>query len=421
MHGDVFSPRLTIPRVVAWALANSSTPLHIQNLARPGASVAEWHDSALATVLSAPKRYKPRAIMIYVGHNGYPDTLDHDWYDAAADKDRKEVERQYDKELRTLITRAQSAGAKVIIGIPTANIEGHPPPGPRHRAGTSPDTQLRYERAISAAERHLVAQNFSEALYEANRAAKLSAKHAWAPFLRGRALRGLGRRSEAVAAFSLAHKLDLDRQRALPSQNAVLTKICAQGLARCIDAGGAMRSEFNWLDDDAFIDLHHPNARGHLLIGLAYARVIADTLQLPAPRAKPPIQQWPAALNPAPLMRERFFQTFAWYLQLAARHRDGYPRAFRDALVRGRACLNGLQPHRSLLSGKARDEMERRLRVAEVLLAATAGEVDKTRSLMAIVWKHTTTTTTHPLRQPWMRSLVGSVIGDDVNRPATQK
>ena len=422
MHGDVFSPILTIPRVVAWALGDVVPRVHVQNLARPGASLSEWRSSGLAQVLAEPRRFRPRAVLLYIGHNGYPDAMAPAVTQQARDHLTQVAEQRFARTLRDLVTRIHGAGATPIIALPTSNTEGHPPPGPLHLTSVSAADRGAYEREVSAADQAMLAGDPTAALAAATRAHDLSPGHAWAVFLQAMALRDLRQDDAARRAFAQAHALDLDRQRTLPGRQRTIQALCDAGSARCVDASGALRGEFPWLDDTAFIDLHHPDARSHLLLGHAFARVLADELNISAIRALPPPERWPLHLDPAPMMRVRYLQTFSWYLQLAQKHRRGYPRAFRDAMARGRRCLDALKPLIRQLDDRTAQVVRQRVAVAELLAAAVEGDKADAARRMAALWRSDRSDwgsrpKTHPLPRVWMRELVRDLLGDAALSP----
>ena len=417
MHGDVFGPWLNIPKVVGWSLVDvaGKPRFAIQNLAEPGTSLSLGLPSQLYPIFQHPARYRAAALLIYVGHNEYWNARIYGgwratWWSLSPDAEREAVESTYERRMRRLLLLAQAARVPVFLGLPVGNQEGFPPVEPRHRWTVTWGDRTEFEREIDVALRALAASRPDLALRAALAARDLSPQHGWAAFVEGRALRALGRPAAAHAAFRRAHEQDYNRQRALPSQNAILRRLCAEGLAHCVDAEAAMRAELTWLDDDAFIDLHHPDARGHALIGAAFARSIATTLDLPPPRRLPP-RGWPKSLDPSPAMRARYLQTAAWHLVLANDLRHGYRRSQQAVVTRARRQLVPLRRALQQLPTGPAAALRPRVQRAALVAAALAGEVAEARRLRDIVWREHDWCQGQPLATAWMRDRVADVLG----------
>ncbi len=412
MHGDVFAPHLTIPKVVAWSLRGTlgGKPLTVQNLARPGASLGEGLPQGLWTVLTEPERYRPAAVLVYVGHNEFANARRDRLAPNEPEAERRWVHRRYDATLRTLAAQARKVGAAFIVALPTSNLRGHPPPGPRHAPGERVD-EAAFETALAAAER----REGDTGLPAARRAVALSPGHAWAHFVLAQRLVGSGREQAAGDAYERARDLDYNRQRATRAQNALIRELCDEGLARCVDASAALLRRYDALDDSCFIDLHHPVARGHGLIGVAFARALAAAVPGPADQRPPwpfPEQGWPAGLDPTAATQERYLQTAAWYLGLAHDQLRGYPRALRDSLARVERNLQPLRQALPSLPARERRALANRVDTASLLAALMANNTQAAKAArQALLGRGAWTL--GQLRQPWMLDLVRRRLGSD--------
>ncbi len=412
MHGDVWGPFLSIPKVIGWSLRHTlgGAPLSVQNLAEPGTSLTRGYPAQLDPIFKDTARYRPAAVVVYVGHNAYYN-LPKRWDDPVAE--RAHVEAVVQRHLRTLAERAARAEVPVFVALPVANLEGHPPMGPRHGSGVSPSDQRAYEAHLDAAASAATPQ---AALASLDAALRVSPQHAWASFRRGQRLRALGRDQEARLAFAQAVELDHDRQRALPSHRAAIRQLCESTWLRCVDAEAAVRAWHPWLDDQIFIDIHHPVAAGHVAIGEAFARAIARHAGAPPPR-RVDLRHPPAALDPRPATADRLLQTAGWYLVLAHELRGGYPRSKRAALARAAANIAVLRAALPQLPGQGAD-VAPSVAVLELLAAALRGDAAATRRRWnAIRDSYDWRDARHPLPEPWMRTLVGEILGLDTLGP----
>lgn len=181
---------------------------------------------------------------------------------------------RYRGNLVRIAETARAAGVPLLFALPVANLRS--PPGLAFHA---PDfAALReFEAALRAAAALREAGKHEDALAALDRAVALSPEHALAHFLRGDALRALGRDDAARAAWRRAIDLDgVTHRITTPLEQAFLDVVREQGVpwvdlrplfhADLSDAGAAR----------LFVDHLHPTAAGHA--------AIADAL-LPEARA----------------------------------------------------------------------------------------------------------------------------------------
>lgn len=375
MAGEPYYEHLNIARVVQWCLGGQlkGAPLHVDNLATAGTSFEMVPPIALYDVLARPDEFRPQAILLYLGHNEHwtlgRDVRGGDLVSTASlERERLRVEARYEATLRDLAERARSAGAALIVGLPVGNLDGAPPQRSRHDDATPEARREVCEARVTEAEQLLARGDPAGARAALDEAQAASPGYALTYHLRSRARRALGDEDGAREDAWRAVTQDARRSRAMPSQNAIIRRLCADGLARCVDAEAVLRARFGTIDDQIFVDFHHPRAPATLALGEAFARELAAALELPSPAALDP-ETPPPELDVAALEFQVQLHTASWYLSYElGYHYDDY--AVRDAK---RHVRESLAAARALVP----DDHEARARLAFVGAVVAALDDDR--------------------------------------------
>ncbi|MEZ4269381.1 MAG: GDSL-type esterase/lipase family protein [Myxococcota bacterium] len=382
MTGDCYWPQLDIPRLAAWALGDKlgDAPLHVTNLAVSGSSLSGGLPERLMTVLSEPERFRPRVVLVHIGHNehaGPKPVVPTEGFEA----ERRELEAGYDAKIRVIARACRDAGALLVVVLPMSNKAGSPPQWSVHGDGVGAGERAEVERLLGEAQTRLVAGDAVQALAMADQAAGLSPEFARSHWFRGQALDALGRKAEAYAAYDRAVMLDRDRSRATPSQNDLLRRLCAEGLARCVDPEASLRAEGVRLDDRYFVDHHHPRAAGHVRIAQLMADAVAEALGLPTPR-RLDATRLPEPFDLAGTDWQIATSTASWYLAQATRIEAFDSFAFQDALTRAERAIEGVEARLPEDPGAREGEL-RRVAFQRAMLAAFRGDAEGARRLLA--------------------------------------
>lgn len=382
MTGDCYWPQLDIPRLAAWALGGKlgDAPLHVTNLAVSGSSLSGGLPDRLMTVLTEAARYKPRVVLIHIGHNehsGPKPIVPAEGFEG----ERLALEAGYDSKMRVIAQACRDAGALLVVVLPMSNKAGSPPQWSVHADTVSEADRARVEALLGDAQARLGAGEPAQALTLADEAAALSPDFARSHWFRGLALDALGRLPEAYAAYDRAVMLDRDRSRATPSQNDLLRKLCAEGLARCVDPEASLRAEGVRLDDRQFVDHHHPRVAGHVRIAQLMADAVADALGLPTPRHIDP-DHLPPPFDLAGTDWQIATSNASWYLAQATRIEAFDAFAFHAALVRAERAVDAVEALLPTDPG-ARDGEVRRVAFQRAILAAFRGDSAAARRLVA--------------------------------------
>lgn len=174
--------------------------------------------------------------------------------------------------LREMSSLAQESGARVLWVVPASNLADFAPfrsePGP----GRAPTDPAQTSRAAAL----LDAGRYAEALAIVEPASNGDPRHAGLHFLRGRALRGLGRIDDSRVAFLRAVEEDIVPLRALQE--------IAESIRREAEATGALLVDFEAIlaartpdgivGEPDFVDHVHPSVEANE----ALARAIVEKL-----------------------------------------------------------------------------------------------------------------------------------------------
>ncbi len=188
---------------------------------------------------------------------------------APSDAFRAQAAARYRANLARMIETARAAGVPLLFALPVANLRSRPGLS-FHAEGFAAerafDTALRAAAALRESGKH------ADALAALDRAIALSPGHALAHFLRGDALRALGRDDEARSAYRRAIDQDgVTHRITAPLEQAFLEIVREQG-APWAD----LRPVFHTDLSDAgaarlFVDHLHPTSAGHAAIAEALA------------------------------------------------------------------------------------------------------------------------------------------------------
>ncbi len=181
------------------------------------------------------------------------------------------VLEHYRFNLARLIDLTRSGGAKVVVVQPASNIGACAPFKSEHRSGLMPSQIDTFAKTFAAAEKKHGARDHAGALELVEKALAINDRHAHAHYLRGRALRALGRIDEAKEALRRARDEDVCPLRALTSMAAIVADVAAQKNAPLVDFGALMEklSQEGIADDEFFLDHVHPTIDGHRRLALA--------------------------------------------------------------------------------------------------------------------------------------------------------
>ena len=366
---------VSLPMIIHWSLGGQlgERSLRTVNLAEPGLAVTVHGPERVMTVLAAPELYRPRVVVISTGHNEYGSrrNAQHTLDDFAAEQ--AEVEALYDAGLREIAVRARAAGALLVLCVPVSNIDGVPPQFSAHTPETSPPERARAEASVARAVDALAANDPVSAHVNAREAVAASAGFARAHYVLAQALYGLDRDAEAQDAAARAVQLDQGGNRARPSQNALVRRICAEGLAVCVDVEPELRRRYRRLDDHLFVDVHHPRMRVHYVLGAAVASAIAQALELPDPAPIDP-EDPPRELLIDDEDAEALRHTVGWFVQNAGwAHMDDFAR--EDALRRVETGLAAWEAR-----GIETDERRRLFAIRRAALLTLRGRPDEAQS-----------------------------------------
>jgi lysophospholipase L1-like esterase len=205
-------------------------------------------------------------------------------------REREWTAARYADNLRAIVARAQSAGARVLLASLGQNLSDFPPGASRHRPGLSGAERDRWRAEVEAADRLRRAGDCPGALAHLDQALAIDARPALVQYARGKCLEALGRFDEARAAYVLASDLD-EAPLGAPSQfNTILFAVARETGAEFVDVAGALdrRSEHGLVGSELFVDHVHPTVEGHFEIARALAAALgsADTGdRAPSPEA----------------------------------------------------------------------------------------------------------------------------------------
>jgi tetratricopeptide (TPR) repeat protein len=199
-----------------------------------------------------------------------------------ADGRRDSAAEQLAKNLTEAVTACRMNGVKPVLCTLASNEEEFAPAGSAmpDRSTTDGNTWWEHIEAARLALRQEGEASADTALSRIVAAESLFSDAAWLSFLKGRALRRLGRDSEANDAFTKARNLDTMPWRAPAGHNQSIRGV-ARGLAVDLAdieeafaiAAGPRRPGF-----DLMVDHVHPTVRGQVLLARTLTRTLTRAL-----------------------------------------------------------------------------------------------------------------------------------------------
>lgn len=186
------------------------------------------------------------------------------------DRFREQVIAHYRFNLDRMIDMAESAGAKVILVTPAANLKDCSPFKSEHSEGLNDDQIRRFQVLLGRGLKASDSGKWSEALEAFDQAAEIDPRYADVHYRRGRVLAELERRDEAEAAFEKALEEDVCPLRILPSMRRAITETAEEKGVTLIDFAGivAARSEHGIPGSEFFLDHVHLTIDGYRLLAL---------------------------------------------------------------------------------------------------------------------------------------------------------
>lgn len=190
---------------------------------------------------------------------------------------QEKILKHYRFNLRRMIDIARSAGARVVLVTPAANLLGASPFKSQHRAGLTAGQMAGWEGHHQRAGELMARDDFSGSLSALDEALAIDPRFALTHYQKGQALVRLGRPQEAKSALLRALDEDVCPLRALSSTRDIVQEVAVEREAPLIDfvAMQESRSEHGIPGNEVFLDHVHPTIESHRLLGLALLRVMA--------------------------------------------------------------------------------------------------------------------------------------------------
>jgi lysophospholipase L1-like esterase len=191
---------------------------------------------------------------------------------------RARAAQRYAANVARMLSLARAAGVPLVFAVPAANLRS-PPAVSAHADGFAASAE--FDTALRAARALLESGKPDRALERLDAAVALSPDHAQAHYLRGEALRALGRDAEARAAYRDAVDRDVRTHRITTSlEQALLDTLRAEG-ADFVDLRPLFQTDLGDATAHAlFVDHLHPTAEGHQRIADALLQAAAQALGL---------------------------------------------------------------------------------------------------------------------------------------------
>lgn len=289
--GMPFGPKISFPKIVSRMLGGKvqGRPLEIVNLARPGSQTEEQYWRLLRELSLRPRR--EGLVLVYAGIN---ETLHETPSRLELALDRSLVlsrisylvrsprgERRaldYERRLAKIVALARARGLKVVVSTLVGNVRDFAPPLPGG---------LRGEPALARARRFETLGRWREAakVYE-----ELLSRDGPHPGLLHRlgvcALRS-GRPDEARSIFQRG--IDLGGAKRPTTEQALAVRRAARRHGAALTDSRALfaaASPHGLPGYDLFLDAHHPNLRGYLIIAGGFARQASRLLNTPVVHAQ---------------------------------------------------------------------------------------------------------------------------------------
>jgi tetratricopeptide (TPR) repeat protein len=192
IRASVFVRSTRVGQAVSWLLAK---------LASHRAPVAEWGGMAMF-VQNAVRGDDPRLEAVY---------------------------RNYEANLRDIVSVAKGAGAKVLLCTMVSNLKDCPPLLSVHRPGLSPDQLKQWEAAFAEGRLEWKLGNYPKAAPALQAAEQVDPSYADVPYMLGDIALKNGSVDQARQKFVAAEHWDALRFRADPRINEIIRRVAAEG------------------------------------------------------------------------------------------------------------------------------------------------------------------------------------------------
>ncbi|MFQ6675648.1 MAG: tetratricopeptide repeat protein [Fidelibacterota bacterium] len=201
---------------------------------------------------------------------------------------REYTRKTFEKNLRTVIKKAQRKKIPVLIGTLVSNLADQPPFVSLHQTGS--DT-LTVNRLLAQATQELNTGNYRNALTLTEKALTLDSTFALTHFLQGRALQALDRIPQAREAYRKARDTDALPFRAGSPMNTILKKVSQSPGTFLVDLEDTLQnaSPNGLIDRTLMLEHLHPNLKGYFLMARAVAHtILKENLLHPNTPPQPP-------------------------------------------------------------------------------------------------------------------------------------
>lgn len=184
---------------------------------------------------------------------------------------RKNIVEHFRFNLRRMISMAREAGSEVMLVTPASKLADCAPFKSQHRSDLTEAEIRRADNQFRAAQEDYTAGRFSEALKAAEQGLKIDNQFAAGHFVRGQALRALGRFKEARPALVRARETDVCPLRALSRMQQIVRNVAAESQVPVVDFVKMVddRSPNRIPGKKMFLDHVHPTIEGHRILALA--------------------------------------------------------------------------------------------------------------------------------------------------------
>jgi tetratricopeptide (TPR) repeat protein len=311
-------------------------PVAVNNLAAPGALLHSQY-LAFERAVRHRRRDRPGAVFVYAGHNDhrvssekslgatlvrglFARSMAFRHFLSARGRPLTEDARAFDLNLREVLDLAARSGLTAVVATAASDRRDVEPGVPVFRLARPEEREecLAFFAAGEALER---AGRLDEAVRHYDGAA--AGRPAWRGQLYFRRAECRRRLGDAAARDDYARAADEEAagfRRATRAQNDVVRRLAAEFSAALVDAEAefAARAPGGVPGHELFVDGHHPNEAGQVLLGGLFARALAGRLRLPPPAAAPPAETVFASLGYG--RNDRLRQALAtggWFLAMA--------------------------------------------------------------------------------------------------------
>ena len=195
---------------------------------------------------------------------------------------QKNVIEHFQISLEHMVVLARSVGARVIFVKPASNLKDCSPFKSQHTPGITTTAIQRSEQLEAMSQPFFWGENWGMALNFLDQAVKLDPRSADLQYLRGQALLGLGRYSEAQSALRAARDEDICPLRALTPLSLMVVKVAKEQQVPLVDFEGLLEQRmlktqgYPILGKEYFLDHVHPTIEGHKLLAIALLETMAN-------------------------------------------------------------------------------------------------------------------------------------------------